>query len=164
MFTLRSSYILVVALLAATTHAYPSWLKCFVNLEEDEVVMNNRIVPFHKADHRVKIEVEATGDEWFHPTHLTFEEGAKLSLRLLIPRALEGTNVQYVMETTEGGVFEKGMCDGRRATSTSHSEPVVLELSGDYDEVEVWAGWATGHEAVRLTSRLTLKLADEQEF
>lgn len=150
--------------LATNVSAYASWLKCFVGLETDEIVMNHQIVAFEDADHEVKIEIQANNGDWLQPNDFTFSENDTIKLRLMIPPALEYDDVQYVMETTKGGVFSPAtMCDGKRAFARQHDEPVTLELSGEQEAVQVWAGWAMGHEAVRLTEKVILRKKMQQE-
>lgn len=157
--------LLVLFSLANNVSAYASWLQCFVGLETDEVVMNHRIVPFEDADHEVKIEIEANdGGDWLQPRDFTYSDNETIKLRLMVPPELKNENVQYVMETTEGGVFSPDtMCDGKRAFARQYNDPVTLELSGEQNAVQIWAGWATGHEAVRLTEKVTLWKKVQQE-
>ena len=154
--------LVVVVLLPVPSNAYASWLKCFVGLEEDEIVMHHKIVAFEEADHKVKIEVSTNTEEnavWLKPNYFSYPEtGGTVYARLVVPLALEYGPVQYVMETTEGGLFSSGvMCNGTRAYARGYEDAVTLEISGKEESVQIWAGWATSHEAVRLTEKVTLK-------
>lgn len=41
-----------------TVDAYASWLKCFIELDPDEIVMHHAMVPAHEAREKVSIEVQ----------------------------------------------------------------------------------------------------------
>jgi hypothetical protein len=160
----------IIALAPITTvQGYASWLKCFVDLDPEEVIMNSQVVPASEARELVRIQVQPEGsDEWMYdfeydgaPTTTTTT--TTLNARLQVSSALQeqrgGAGVQFVMETSSGAEFvDRGtMCQGRRSSSRNYNEHVTLKISGDQDVVELIAGWATGHEAVTLTERLVLR-------
>jgi len=166
-----------------SSNGYASWLKCFVELDPSEVIMWNHVIPASNAQHPVHIEVQpyGFGEDWLsadpdgivplpapHPgTPLT------LRVRLHLPPELErgGDNVQFVMEaktsTADAAAeavefIDKGvMCDGARAFSLRHKDPVILQIDliahPDLEYVTLTAAWAPGMEAVTLTPTLTLK-------
>jgi hypothetical protein len=159
-------FLLLLSLLPPHVSSYASWLKCYVDLDETEVVMNNQIrLPEEALLSGVEIQVkflESDESEWTtkglaYPAN----RPSTVQARLLIPPELERTDVQYVMETTVGGVFQPAtMCEGSRSHATANSRTqtvLVLDISGEQDSVELWAGWATGHEAVSLTPRIVLQ-------
>jgi len=76
------------------------------------------------------------------------------------------SDVQYAIDTTEGGIFTSSSagCDGKRDSSRVRNDPgVEFQLkqqnnnNDDNSPIHVWAGWATGHEAVQLTDVLTFR-------
>jgi hypothetical protein len=137
---------------------FAAWLKCYVELDTDEIIMNYDVLPPEQAKvPGVEIMGRESGtDEWIRES-LTFEKEQSFQLRLHVPDdSLQ--NVQYVMEVSAGARFvPANMCEGRRTHAARHDTPVTLQVDGNSDEVVVWAGWATGHEAVSLTPKLILK-------
>ena len=103
-----------------------------------------------------------------------------LRVRLRIPPSLVGgdsqsqhpspPDIQYVVEATTSvsdaaaevvEFIDRGvMCDGKRAFSRRHDEPVILQIDlnahPELEYVTLVAGWATELEAVTLTPILTL--------
>mmetsp|Transcript_21149 Transcript_21149/g.29897 ORF Transcript_21149/g.29897 Transcript_21149/m.29897 type:complete len:176 (+) Transcript_21149:19-546(+) len=149
------------------SHGYASWLKCYVELDETEVVMNHYIVPAHKADHEVVIEIQPEGYTDWVTSHIVYLEPTieSVKVRLQVPHALHDETVQYVVESTEGGLFaDSNMCDGKRAYARDYDDEVVLKFNHDFHEthLELVAGWAMGHEEVRLTPRLKLERREER--
>lgn len=123
--------------------------------------MNSQILlPEEALFSGVEIEVKfPESDEWT-TAGLQYPAGkpSTVQARLKIPPELEKTDVQYVMETTEGGVFNPAaMCEGSRSHASSRKHVLVLDISGEQDSVELWAGWAMGHSAVSLTPRIVLQ-------
>jgi hypothetical protein len=141
--------------------SFASWLKCYVDLDETEVVMNNQILLPEEALYAgVEIEVKFPESETWTTTGLQYpaKQPSTIQARLKVPKELEKSDVQYVMETTVGGVFNPAaMCEGSRSHASSRKHVLVLDLSGEEDSVELWAGWATGHSAVSLTPRTVLQ-------
>ena len=93
-------------------------------------------------------------------------------LKLYIPSSIPAADAQFVMTATDGGKFTgpSSGCDGKRAHGRVRDqgegldfeiEAGALEIKFAEDgteiggKVEVWAGWATGHEAVTLTERVS---------
>lgn len=88
-----------------------------------------------------------------------------LEVRLNVPAALEGEDVQYVVESSAGAVFVKPeMCGGRRSHARSAHQSVLLEVDGTRPTIELLAGWATGHEAVKLTTKTVLRRRQDNEL
>mmetsp|Transcript_14202 Transcript_14202/g.19871 ORF Transcript_14202/g.19871 Transcript_14202/m.19871 type:complete len:176 (-) Transcript_14202:218-745(-) len=149
------------------SHGYASWLKCYVELDETEIVMNHHIVPAHKADYTVDLEIKPEGYSDWLTSHVVYIQPSieSVKVRLKVPPALQDETVQYVVETTEGALFaDSPMCDGKRAYARDYDTEVVLKFNPDFHEthLEIWAGWAMGHEEVRLTPRLKLERREEQ--
>ena len=150
-------------------NAYASWLTCYVDLDESEVIMNRHVLGVEKAPHLVTVKVRPVGtEEWLD--NFTYSSNALTSVqvRLHVPPALVDEDVQFVVETTEGATFTSPtqMCDGKRSFSRAYDEHVTLVLEGSTDTVSLKAGWAAGHEAVSLTPNLILtkKQADMDEL
>mmetsp|Transcript_4072 Transcript_4072/g.5330 ORF Transcript_4072/g.5330 Transcript_4072/m.5330 type:complete len:181 (-) Transcript_4072:257-799(-) len=164
---------LLMGIIIPESHGYASWLKCYVELDDTEVIMNHYVVPSNKADHSVEIEIQPEGaSEWMTSPVVYVKPGMEsVKVRLKVPQALQMETVQYVVETTEGALFaDSTMCDGKRAYARDYDTEVVLKFNDDFSTnkshaVEIWAGWAMGHEEVRLTPRLKLEpRKDEQEL
>jgi hypothetical protein len=160
---------------------YASWLKCFIELEEEEIVMHHPMIPAEHAREEVLIEVQPYGGdgEWFAAPEYTLGRGEKVSrnrddlttttalkVRLKVPPSLQREDVQYVVEAKGDDVafIDLGvMCDGVRAFSTKHDEHVVLQINTtatttiENGNIELLAGWASGFEAVTLTRTMMLK-------
>ena len=157
----------VLSMLFAQTSGFAAWLKCYVELDTDEIIMNYDVLPPEaaKVPGVVLIGRSAGTDEWKRDI-LTFEGEEMFQFRLDIPDSLiAAQNVQYVIEASEGALFSPAnMCEGRRTHANRHDIPVTLKVDGNSDEVFVWAGWATGHEAVSLTHKMVLKRAAKNEL
>ncbi len=140
---------------------FAAWLKCYVELDSDEIIMNYDVLPSEQAKvPGVEIMGRLSGTEEWIRESLAFEKEQTFQLRLNVPDSLQAQNVQYVMEVSEGARFAPAnMCEGRRAHAGRHDTPVTLQVDGNSHEIVVWAGWATGHEAVSLTPKLVLKRA-----
>ena len=160
---------------------YAAWLKCFVELDPSEVVMNQYIISHENAEYKgIELEVRADGDDqWTVDQYLYTLPNQKLEVRLRLPEVVKNTfdaarrEVQWVLETSPGAeVVSSPLCDGRRGYSMRHDEVIVLKIGSKEgseqqpETVELVAGWASGHEAVTLTNRLRLskKLNKEEEL
>ena len=153
-----------------STNGFAAWLKCYVDLaDEEEVIMNNLIIPSARARYPgVQIEVKRADDDvWQLGSSLEYDGDAltTVTARLRVPPQLTGYDVQYVMETTSGAKFVRPkMCDGRRAHAMQYSHSVTLDIAGDTETVTLIAGYATGHEAVTLTEPMVLQRIAVQEL
>lgn len=146
--------------------------------------MHHSIVSAEQAREKVFIEVQAyrresdggardgaslwtSEDYLLHPrTSDGTLDVTTLKVRLKVPPTMAHEDVQFVVEAKGEGVkfIDLGvMCDGSRAFSRRHDEHVILQINstggsgGSKDDVELVAGWASGHEAVKLTPMLTLR-------
>jgi hypothetical protein len=150
---------LILLQLGSSVEGFAAWLKCYVDLQDDsEVIMNNHIVTI-----QVRPEGDTSRDGW--ADHLVYEAGAgarttTIHAKLAVPAGLQGRQVQYVMEVVSGNAtfLSPAMCGGKRAHAMRSNDPVVLQIEGTSDHVELVAGFATGHEAVTLTKTLILRL------
>lgn len=157
---------LLILLSSNEVNGFAAWLKCYIDLtDEDEVIMNNHIIPSDKAHYPgVKIEVKrASDDHWLDRLEYIgvgdnrADATTLVTARLKVPNQLADMDLQYVMETSSGASFVRPkMCDGRRAHAMHYGESVLLEISGATESVELVAAYATGHEAVTLTETLVL--------
>jgi hypothetical protein len=180
--------LVICCLLISTTpvEGYASWLKCFVELDHEEIVMHHPMTLPQDAPHQVFLEVQPYGkttwivaEEYTLPGHNNNDDDTVVSgstgtthtlkVRLRVPPALEMEEVQYVIEVKGDDVafVDLGvMCDGVRAFSRSHEEHVVLRINvtssnNDHDNggdnIELLAGWASGYGPVVLTRTMRIK-------
>lgn len=164
MITMKSLFLL--SLLFARSSGFAAWLKCYVELDSDEIIMNYDVLPPEdaKVPGVVLMSRSSGTDEWKSDS-LTFEGEETFHFRLEVPDSLKAQSVQYVVEASEGALFSPAnMCEGRRAHASRHDTPVTLKVDANSDEVFVWAGWATGHEAVSLTEKMVLKRIGKSEL
>jgi hypothetical protein len=166
------SFIILMLLLAQakTISGYAAWLKCFIDLDDSEVIMNYNVVAAEDSPHHVRILPIRTDS----PTDITAawtttsinyaaDTETRLNLTLAVAEDLAKLDVQYVMETSDGAQFAtRRMCEGRRSHGKAYDAATVLVVDGSQAQVEVWAGWATGHSAVHLTEKLVFHRAAPQ--
>ena len=159
---------------------------CYTDLEPPEIIMNAAVVPYEKSSHKgIKLQVYSVGGDGKEgmlmvPTKMSNEmfyelEGpqAEYVLKLHIPpedlSALG--DLQYVVDVSPSSPATfRGPnvgCDRRRSHGRLKDEAGVrlkIDFDGEAadevdaaDEVVVWAGWATGHEAVQLTEAVVFR-------
>jgi len=159
-------FLVIVSSIFPAANAYASWLKCFVDLDSSEVVMNNIVQNFDDAPHKVEIEVREEGSTEWTQSYVYPKSGeTTLEARLKLPEGFGDTTLQYVMETTAGGsFFEPEMCDGRRSFGRKVSEYVKLKIQPGQDSITLWAGYAKGHSVVALTDALVLRQGSYDEL
>lgn len=170
-------------------HAYANWLKCYVDLDDTEVIMNKKILAEDNADHTVELQVQRllsherdhdhrNSDRAWDTTNLSYPAGTKSTFKVKVkpPPELEGRNMQFVVEVeaNTGEVGKNGarftfpeMCDGRRSYGRNYNEAVTLEIdttgSDAPDSIELVGAWAVGFGQVSLTPRLVMMLGDPEE-
>jgi hypothetical protein len=158
---------------------YASWLRCYVELDESEVIMHHHIIPADDEEPAgVSIQVQPYGtDQWLSESDFSIESTPiTIKVRLDYPPQLQRQDVQWVIEssspsssspsTTEeegagaGAEFiDRGvMCDGSRAFSRSQDH-AILRIDDISKPIELVAGYAPGFEAVRLTPKFTISNA-----
>lgn len=178
----RSAFILTLFILAhdlKTVSSFASWfversVSCWTDLAEGEVVMNNDILPVSKSTFpQTTIQVLDDNDNdlvvdntFIVPATATASANDKdktFRLAMKYPSDMPLSDLQFVMETSDGATFVDASgrggygCDGRRAFGRKNDE-IILQINGPIDDkIEVWAGWAMGHEAVTLTPRITFQ-------
>ena len=143
---------------------YASWLKCFIDLDDTEVIMNYNVVPFDEATHKVQLQVKLDDDnaDWTtEPITYAATSETTIRIKLSVPDELGPLDIQYVVEATKGALFtSRRMCDGSRSHAPAHDAETLLVVDGSQPTVDIWAGWASGHSAVSLTEKLVLRRDD----
>jgi hypothetical protein len=152
-------FLLILATTTTLTSAYPNWLKCYVDLDTSENVMGAAIMEYDEAEHKVYVEIKGDDDDAWTTNGFEYNDGdTTVTARLKIPDVLNDTGdaVMYVMETTDGATLSPPFCKGRRGVGRQHDYEITVAIDGSKDRVELWAGWARGYEAVKLTKRTVL--------
>lgn len=153
-FTITTFFLCVILFSTVSpAQGFASWLRCYVELETDEVVMNHYIQPSDKAQHEIPIQIKSKDDTW-SSSPPTNDNESKLQIRLDFPQEYIQQDVQWVIEVTPEGAAEfvgnGRMCEGARAFS-KNDKPVTLTIQDTSTSIQLVAGYAAGHEAVILT-------------
>lgn len=165
---------MLFVILPLQTYGFATYLLsnmgCMTDLSTDEVIMNSQVVAAVDSDHKNVRLVLVSEDQLQQQEQMgdgstrLFLKPAEGPRRLDLKLEAEGVHdVQFVVETTEGGQMEHGQCDSMKRVAARGKDVVTLELLNDNsisEPVTVWAGWATGHEAVRLTPVLEFHLEE----
>ena len=186
---LLSAVIIFVSSLPSA-HAYANWLKCYVDLDDTEVIMNKKILTEENAEHTVELQVQRllsherdndhrNSDRAWETTNLSYPAETKSTFKVKVkpPPELEGRNMQFVVEveatyntgkTGSGASFSfPKMCDGQRSYGRNYNEAVTLEIdttgNNAPDSIELVGAWAVGFGQVSLTPRLVMMLDDPEE-
>jgi hypothetical protein len=132
---------------------------CWTDLSTDEVIMNHRVISHEESDDPM-MHIQLVGGPL--PAGTTFP--TKVALQVLTENPSTNRDYQYVMEVNgTGAAFAGGSCEMDRRIAGRAKDIVELTLTDASAPVTVWAGWAAGHEAVRLTPELVIQLpAGEQ--
>jgi len=157
-------------------------------LSTDEVIMNGHVVAASESSHPkvhlalvqssqelvARTTVDEDGTTRYYLRNKNNADKIPVELRLSIDDYPELKDIQFVVDTTTGveeGSGENGanlvggQCDGQTRVSGRGSDTVILNVpaTATTNPVQVWAGWATGHEAVKLTHILEFHVdgADE---
>jgi len=159
------SVVLALASMICSVQGFAAWLVdrelgCWTYLEEGEVIMNNGVVSAANARiSGVKLQILRNGkvveQNANNPIEFAFG-GETVGVKLYAPPELAYSDVQFVLQTSEGGTFTAPRvgCGGLRTSGKNVKTQATLVLSGDKDQVELIGGWATGHEAVTLTPKI----------
>jgi hypothetical protein len=141
---------------------------CMTDLSTEEVIMNNEVKAVADSDfpkmHLVVLDENSNHME--SPYHYNTEE---LSLAFVNPYTKEefSEDIQFVMEVDGPASFIDGGtigCDGDKRVAArllDDDGKVVLKINDVTATIKVWAGWATGQNAVRLTPELILEPAPQ---
>mmetsp|Transcript_18944 Transcript_18944/g.28297 ORF Transcript_18944/g.28297 Transcript_18944/m.28297 type:complete len:496 (+) Transcript_18944:8-1495(+) len=155
--------------------AYAAWFvdrraSCFTELVPDEIVMNNKILHHSKSiEPGVHLDIS--------PLESNKPSSSEYAVKFVLPQDTHLNDVQYVIQLrdpedffedaelpakftsapTNGGIG----CGGARAHGRARMEdsPAIVTFNDgvkDGARIEVWAGWATGHEAVSLTEKVVI--------
>jgi hypothetical protein len=153
--------------------AYAAWfvdrrVSCFTELKPDEIIMNNKVA-HHSESREPGIHLDVSPLESGKPS-------SEYSVKFVMPQDAHVQDVQYVIQLsdpddpeaaelpakfttapTNGGIG----CGGARAHGRARMEdsPAIVTFNDgikDGVRIEVWAGWATGHEAVTLTDKVVI--------
>ncbi|KAL3943433.1 MAG: hypothetical protein SGBAC_002515 [Bacillariaceae sp.] len=144
---------LLSTIMATPVHGFASWLRCYVELETDEVVMNHYIQEPTTEEAKVPIQIKSTTNGIWSST---------------APKDMIRQDVQWVIEVTapeQGAAVFVGngvMCEGTRAHS-KHDDPVTLQIKDASVPIQLVAGYAAGHEAVVLTPPMHINNNNENE-
>ena len=166
---------------------FAAWLAegahCYTDLQPPEIIMNAAVVPHGQSTHKgVQLEVYSAEGKIMEPTRINNEmyyeqEGPRTEyvLKLYIPpKDLKSGalgDLQYVVDVSPSSPATfRGPntgCDRRRSHGRQKDDAGVrlrVDFDGEAadevdaaDEVVVWAGWATGHEAVQLTEAVVFR-------
>jgi hypothetical protein len=113
---------------------------CDRSLKEGEIIMNNEAV----ADSERLIRI------YRHDTELSMNDPYVTGETLTVK--ISDSTGQICFEAT-GAQFVGGGCEGRR----SSKKEAQLQIAPDaYEDIVIWAGWATGHSTVRITPSFVL--------
>lgn len=173
----RRIYLLALLLPRCGVDGFASYLltktNCLIELDTEEVIMNSLVVAADASDDP-DMKIQVVGHTAVTTGTTTTDEDSsisiqvppgKVSLQVLTSNPDTDADYQYVMDvlTTGGGdggasaaSFENGSCDNKKRVAGRGKEIVELIL-GAGETAHVTAGWAAGHEAVRLTPAVTLK-------
>jgi hypothetical protein len=140
---------------------------CMTELDTSEVIMNNVVKAPEESDFpNMHLAVVADDDNNDNnmiesPYHYSSEI---VRIAFVNPYSKDefDDDLQYVMEVDGPAEFIGGGaigCDGNRRASARlmDSSQLTLKIFDTSSTLRVWGGWATGHNAVRLTENLMLK-------
>lgn len=135
---------------------------CWTDLSTDEIIMNYRVVSHEESDDpQMHIQLVEGGVVNPLPAGTTFP--TKVALQVVTENTATHRDYQFVMQVNgTGASFVGGSCEEDRRIAGRAREIVELMLQNPVP-VTVWAGWATGHEHVRLTPELILLPPVEEE-
>lgn len=160
------SLFLTLTELAVETAAYASWLPCYVEFADDEVVMNHHIVAADRAKTFVHLQVRPRGtQEWTNASENEFPVTAgqiyevQFDLTTVQERP-EFADFQFVLEASKGGSFapdRTAHCENSRAHGDGD---VILKFTvdGTAENVNLVGAWALGHSEVTLSPAAKLRV------
>lgn len=158
---MKISYLFLAFLQPRRTQSFATYLlsrsNCWTELSTEEIIMNYRVVSHEESDdpqmHIKMVDPIPAGSTTF-PT--------KVALQVVTDNPdTNNRDYQYVMEVNgTGASFVGGSCEENRRIAGRAREMVELTLTSAVP-VKVWAGWAAGHEQVRLTPELIILPPDE---
>ena len=100
-------------------HGYASWLPCFIDLDESEVVMNHHIRPATDSDYLVQIEAKLNDDPDWTTSSIEYpaDQISVVSLRLKVPPELERETRSPCRRFTPQSLAAAKKCGGGRFAS-----------------------------------------------
>ena len=172
-FFLAVTGVFLLLLVPQHADAYAAWfvdrrVSCFTELKPDEIIMNNKIL-HHAKSIEPGIHLDVSPLESNKPS-------SEYAVKFVLPQDNHLNDVQYVLQLTDpddpeaaelpakftsaptnGGIG----CGGARTHGRARMEdsPAIVAFNDgikDGARIEVWAGWATGHEAVTLTDKVVI--------
>lgn len=172
---LRAVLILASCFVLPTTNAFAAWfvdrrVSCMTDLATNEIIMNNGVLP-HSASREpsIRLEVSPLGRDD------NAEPNSEYVVKFILPDDAKSRmiDVQYVLELVGGSLSEVppakfttappggGIgCEGRRSHGKAGDDAVAIftinEDAVKGANLEIVAGWATGHESVTLTEKVAL--------
>ena len=153
---------------------------CMTDLSTEEVIMNNEVRPPEESDFpKMHLVVLDSKDRHLESPYSYDASSATTTIRIafLIPYPTSEFNddLQFVAEVERIGAGDEETqapppaefvaggsigCEHHRRLSARHMDDdgvVVLRINDPTARLRVWAGWATGHSAVRLVPDLVLE-------
>lgn len=147
---------------------------CMTDLSTEEVIMNNEVRPPEESDFPKMHLVVLDGSDKQLETPYQYDPSATTTVRIafVIPYSTKEFNedLQFVVEVEEAGKEDSNAaefvaggpigCENHKRVSARHMDNnglVVLQINDPTAKLRVWAGWATGHSAVRLVPDLILE-------
>jgi hypothetical protein len=136
---------------------------CMTELDTTEVIMNS-FVKAPEASDFPKMHLAVVVDD-NHMESTFHYSSTSLKIVFVNPYTPEEFNedLQFIMEVEGPAEFSDGGaigCEGNRRVSARLKDAngmVQLTIHDSSASLRVWAGWATGHNAVRLTPNLLLE-------
>jgi len=153
---------------------------CMTDLSTEEVIMNNEVKPPEESDFP-KMHLVVLGDsdkELETPYYYDPSSTKTVRIAFVIPYSTSEFNddLQFVVEFEEPGKEDSNAaefvaggpigCENNKRVSARHMDNnglVVLQINDPTAKLRVWAGWATGHSAVRLVPDLILEPGEASE-
>mmetsp|Transcript_4306 Transcript_4306/g.9556 ORF Transcript_4306/g.9556 Transcript_4306/m.9556 type:complete len:186 (-) Transcript_4306:365-922(-) len=155
---------------------FASWLKCQREMEEDEIIMNNKVNGAPGEDPISIAVYDRSENRVDEKSVVLIEPGqSKILLNIKLDERTLGRfhDVQFLVETLP---YERGealqssfidaskgggtMCDGRRAHARGKKGWTMLQANANDCPFAVKAGYASYHGAVTLTPVVQIRLRD----
>ncbi len=152
---------------------------CMTDLSTDEVIMNEDVKPPEESDFpKMHLAVLDESDKPIDATSFSYDPTQKtLQIAFVNPYSTSEFNddLQFVMEIegptedSRAAEFVSGGsvgCDNNKRVSgrvLANQASVVLQINDPTAKLRLWGGWATGHNAVRLTPDLFLEPGEASE-
>ena len=152
---------------------------CMTDLSTDEVIMNEEVLPPEESDFpEMHLAVLDQNENAVQGTTVEYDPFAKtIQIAFVNPYSKSEfrDDLQFVVEiegptedsrAAEFVTAESIGCDNNRRASgrlLSNQAAMVLQINDPTAKLRLWGGWATGHNAVRLTPDLILEPGQTKE-